>query len=220
MSSFSDVEHFATLVTGCESINAGRPNSEEGRYAQSVLRLYTPAFGAVAGQEGFLDSVKAGAQKTGEFIKKLFEAIKKWFADVFKSTKGKFTSFMRQGTEEQREARRKKVCEAIVPKIEALKTAAGQVPEDVKVGNFVEIAEKAIAALKGKEAAAVVTDVNALLDAVKRVSDSFIGYCNALMPRKQMDSHAPYDKSVKEYKMWAEKANALTDSLAGLYSSK
>jgi len=220
MSSFSDVEHFSNMVAGCESINAGKPNSEEGRYARSVLRLYTADFGAVAGQEGFLENIKAGAQKTGEFIKKLFEAIKKWFSEVFKTTKGKFASFMKSGDDKEREARREKARGLLVPKIEALKAAAGKVPEGVNAKGFSETADKAIAALNGTAAAAVITDVNALLDAVTRVSDSFISYSNGLMPKKQMDSHAPYDKAIKEYKAWAEKANALTNGLTALYQSK
>lgn len=220
--SFSDVEHFAEIVSGCEAINSGNRTAPEARYAFAVLKLHAqdnPDFGAHVGQEGFLDSVKAGAKATGEFIKKLFEAIKKWFSDVFKSTKGKFNSFMKSGTDKEREAKREKSRGVLVPKIEALKTAAGQVPDDIKVGNFAEVADKAIDALKGTEAQPVITNMNALLDAVTRVSDAFVSYCNASMPKKQMDSHAPYDKAVKEYKAWAEKANGLTSALENLYKS-
>lgn len=217
--SFSDVEHFAEIISGCEAINAGDRTSGEARYAFAVLKLHATDFGAHAGQEGFLDSVKKGAQATGEFIKKLFEAIKKWFASTFKTTKGKFIAFMKSGDDKEKEAKRERSRGVLVPKIEALKTAASHVPEDIKIGNFTEIADKAIDALKGTEIGPVITNVNALLDAVTRVSDSFISYCDANMPKKQMDSHAPYDKSVKEYKAWAEKANALTGALENLYKA-
>lgn len=221
--SFSDVEHFAEIISGCEAINNGNRTAPEARYAFAVLKLHAqdnPDFGAHAGQEGFLDSVKAGAKATGEFVKKLFEAIKKWFSDVFKSTKSKFTAYMKAGEEKGKEAMREKLRQILIPKIEALKTAAGQVPDDVKTNGFAEIADKAIDALKGAQAGPVITNVNALLDAVTRVSDSFISYCNTHMPKKQMDSHAPYDKAVKEYKAWAEKANTLTNALENLYKTK
>jgi flavodoxin len=221
--SFSDVEHFAEIISGCEAINSGNRTAPEARYAFAVLKLRAqdnPDFGAHAGQEGFLDSVKAGAKATGEFIKKLFEAIKKWFSDVFKSTKSKFVSYMKTGDDKQKEAKREKARSILIPKIEALKTAAGHVPEDVKTGGFIESADKAIDGLKGTSAEAVVTGMNGLLDAVGRVSDSFVSYCGAHMPKKQMDSHAQYDKAVKEYKAWAEKANALNTAITALLQFK
>lgn len=218
--SFSDVEHFAEIITGCEAINNGNRTSPEARYAFAVLKLQATDFGAHAGQEGFLDNVKAGAKATGEFIKKLFEAIKKWFADVFKSTKGKLNSFMKTGDDKQKEVKREKARTILIPKIEALKTATGQVPEDIKTSGFNESAARAIDGLKGTSAEAALTGMNGLLDAVGRVSDSFVSYCNTHMPKKQMDSHAQYDKAVKEYKAWAEKANALNTAITALLQFK
>lgn len=221
MSSFSDVEHFATMVAGCESINAGKPNSEEGRYARSVLRLYTPDFGAVAGQEGFLENVKAGAQKTGEFIKKLYEAIKKWFADTFRTTKGKLASIFKSGDDEKKKAMREKLRSACTPKIEALKTAVGSLPEGVKAEGFADKADKAIASMaEGKTPTDVMTGMNALLDAVTKVSSDFESHCAKALPRKSGESHAPYEKAVKAYKAWAEKAQALTNAITQVYSYK
>lgn len=218
--SFGEVEHFGNMVDGCESINKGMLHTNEAIYAKSVLQLYTPTFGAVAGQEGFLDSVKAGAQKTGEFIKKLFAAIKKWFSDVFKSTRGKFASLFK-GDDKEKAAMRDKIRATCIPKIEALKKAATATPDDVKTDGFAQVADKAIASLgEGSSPNDVVTGINALLTAIENVSDSFIRYCGAVMPKKQMDSHAPYDKAVKEYKAWGEKANALTIAIAQLYQAK
>lgn len=218
--SFSDIEHFGNIVDGCESINNNNHNSPNARYTFAVLKLHAVDMGSIAGQEGFLDGVKAGAAKTAEWIKKLFEAIKKWFSDVFKSTKGKFNSFLKTGNDEEKETNRKKARSSLIPKIEALKTAAGNVPEGVKTEGFVKNAEKAIEALDNGSVEQVISGVNGFLDAVTRVSDSFVGYCNANMPKKQMDSHAPYDKAVKEYKAWAEKANALTTAILGMYGKK
>lgn len=218
--SFSDVEHFAIIITGCESINAGDRTSGDARYAFAVLKLQAVDFGSHAGQEGFLDSVKAGAKATGEFIVKLFQAIKKWFADVFKTTKGKFNAFMKAGDDKQKAEKREKARSILIPKIEALKSAIGKVPDDIKTDGFNDKADKAIDALKGDAAEAVITGMNGLLDAVTRVSDSFVSYCNSHMPKQQMDSHAPYDKAVKEYKAWAEKANALTSAITALMQFK
>lgn len=218
--SFSDVEHFSNVVAGCEAINNNNRNDPNARYAFAVLKLHAFDTGSVSGTEGFLDNVKAGAAKGAEWVKKLFEAIKKWFSDVFKSTKGKFNSFLKTGDDKEKEANRKKARSALIPKIEALKTAIGNVPEGIKTEGFTDKADKAVAALNGDSLEQVVTGVNGFLDAVTHVSDSFVSHCGSLLPKKQKDSHGPYDKAVKEYKAWAEKANALTEAITTLYGKK
>lgn len=222
--SFSDVEHFAEIISGCESINSGNHTAPEARYAFAVLKLHAqdnPDFHAHAGQEGFLDSVKAGAKATGEFIKKLFEAIKKWFASTFKSTKSKLASMLKSGDEKRREAVRSQLRSIVIPKIEALKKAVASTPDEIKTDGFADIADKAIDSLaEGKTSAEVIAGMNGVLDAIDRVSGSFISYCNSHMPKKQADSHGPYDKAVKEYKAWGEKANALTTAITGIFSFK
>lgn len=74
--SFGEVEHFATMLAGCESINSGKPLNSDGRYAYAVLKLHAADFGAVAGQEGFLDSIKRGASNIKEWIIKVIRAIR------------------------------------------------------------------------------------------------------------------------------------------------
>lgn len=83
---FGEVEHFVSMVAGIESMNSGQPLDPDGKYAYSVLKLHAVDFGAVVGQEGFLDNVKAAAGKAGEWIKKLVAAIKNWLTGSKKTT--------------------------------------------------------------------------------------------------------------------------------------
>lgn len=84
--SLGEVEHFTTMLSGCESINSGHALTPDGRYAFAVLKLHAVDFGSVAGQEGFLDNVKAAAGKSGEWLKKLIAAIKSWLTGSKKTT--------------------------------------------------------------------------------------------------------------------------------------
>lgn len=83
--SYSDVEHYATIISGCESLTSGNSKSPDAVYAFTVLQLHANDAGLVAGQEGFMDSIKAGAGNIKEWIKKLIQAIR----DYFKSKEGK-----------------------------------------------------------------------------------------------------------------------------------
>lgn len=84
--SFGEVEHFATMLAGCESINSGVALDSNGRYAMGVLRLHANDLGLVAGQEGFLDAVKGAAANVKEWIMNLIKAIKNWFRSRRKPT--------------------------------------------------------------------------------------------------------------------------------------
>lgn len=77
--SFSDIEHFATVLSGCESINTGDRSSDDARYAFAVLKLHATDFSAHAGQEGFLDQVKKTAGNTKEWLIKLIKSIREFF---------------------------------------------------------------------------------------------------------------------------------------------
>lgn len=77
--SYADIEHYATMVDGCEAITLGNYKTENARYAQTVLRMHANDMGLYAGNEGFLDNVKQGAAKVGEWVKKLIAAIRAWF---------------------------------------------------------------------------------------------------------------------------------------------
>lgn len=83
--SYSDVEHYASMVSGCESLISGNVKSPNAVYALAVLQLHANDAGLYTGQEGFMDSVKAGAKNVKEWIKKLIQAIR----DYFKSKEGK-----------------------------------------------------------------------------------------------------------------------------------
>lgn len=77
-----DIEHYAKIIAGCESINlrmAGGPKlTEDGRYAQTVLCLHAQDAGLYAGQEGFFEKVKEGAKSIKDWIIKLIKAIRDW----------------------------------------------------------------------------------------------------------------------------------------------
>lgn len=75
-----DIDHYARIVAGCESINhvlSGNGKlTEDGRYAQSVLKLRAQdEFGALAGNESLLEGVKKGARKLKEWIVALVKSV-------------------------------------------------------------------------------------------------------------------------------------------------
>jgi hypothetical protein len=74
----SDIEHYATMVSGCESINQRDYSHPDAIYASAVLQLHVNDMGSYAGQEGFLDQVKKGASSVKEWIIKLVKAIKQF----------------------------------------------------------------------------------------------------------------------------------------------
>lgn len=73
--SCSDIEHFATIISGCESLTSGDLDNSNARYAFSVLKLHAQDEGFIAGKEGFADAVKKGAQALSKWIKALINAI-------------------------------------------------------------------------------------------------------------------------------------------------
>lgn len=77
----SDIDHFAAMISGCESITSGRALTDDGRYAFSVLKLHAEDAGFIAGQEGFLDNIKKGAKKTGKWIMDMIIAFIGWITN-------------------------------------------------------------------------------------------------------------------------------------------
>lgn len=76
--SFGEVEHFATMLSGCESINAGEGTNLDAKYALSVLKLHANDAEVYAGNEGFFEKVKEGAKNIKDWIIKLIKAIRDW----------------------------------------------------------------------------------------------------------------------------------------------
>ncbi|QBZ70619.1 hypothetical protein pETSU_038 [Edwardsiella phage pEt-SU] len=78
-----DLVHYGNMLAGCESINDVLANggklSYEGRYAQTVLSLHAQDAGFVAGTEGFVENVKAGAGKAIKWIMDLLKSIRDFF---------------------------------------------------------------------------------------------------------------------------------------------
>lgn len=85
--SISDIEHFGTIISGCEAINNGDKESSDARYAFAVLKLHHQDLSSITGQEGFLDSVKKGASTIKEWVVKLIKAIKTWLVGNKKEAK-------------------------------------------------------------------------------------------------------------------------------------
>ena len=79
--SFSDVEHYANMIDGCEAINNGNYRSPNASYAFAVLKLHLGDGGVIAGQEGFLDTIKKGAKTVKEFFYSLVNAIWSWLTN-------------------------------------------------------------------------------------------------------------------------------------------
>lgn len=94
-----DVEHYSTMLSGCESINKGDYKSDAAMYATAVLKLHANDAGLYAGQEGFLDAIKAGAKKTKEWLEKLLTAIKKFFDTMMAKIKGSIKVALHGGNE-------------------------------------------------------------------------------------------------------------------------
>lgn len=80
--SYGEVEHFAIMVSGCESINMGDVQPSDAKYALGVLKLHAQDMGLVAGQEGFLDAVKKGAQSIKEWFLSLLKAIGNFIKEI------------------------------------------------------------------------------------------------------------------------------------------
>lgn len=88
---FGEIEHLATMVTGCENLNlamSGKAQlNSDGNYAYAVLKLHVADMGSVAGNEGFLDGVKKTAGKVKEWLAALIKAIKEFLTGKKKTVK-------------------------------------------------------------------------------------------------------------------------------------
>lgn len=89
--SYSDVEHCASMISGCESLRVGNVKDPNAVYAFTVLKLHAGDAGFIAGQEGFLDSIKKGAGKFLEWVKKLIRAIKDYLKGITKDDRARIT---------------------------------------------------------------------------------------------------------------------------------
>lgn len=98
--SYSDLEHFGTILSGCESINAGDYKSGNSIYAQTVLKLHLNDAGMYAGQEGFVDSIKKGAKKTKEWVEKFIKALKEFIANTWNKVVNKAKGLIKPSNKE------------------------------------------------------------------------------------------------------------------------
>jgi hypothetical protein len=77
--SFSDIEHFGTMIDGCEALQSGDRKSESARYAFSVLRIQQPDMASVAGQESFTSTIVNAGKHLYEMIKNFIRSIRDFF---------------------------------------------------------------------------------------------------------------------------------------------
>lgn len=74
-----EMDHFVTMVHGCENINThlktGCGLSYEGEYAFTVLKLHANDAGVYSGQEGFMDTIKQSAKNAKDFIELVIKTI-------------------------------------------------------------------------------------------------------------------------------------------------
>lgn len=129
--SLGEIDHFATMLTGCENINSGGPLTPDGKYALGVLRLHAVDFGGIAGQEGFLDSIKRGASNIKEWIVKVLKAI---WAFLTRKKKRTFKEPERANSNKEDHERVEEVIEKIphVEKVaESLKPQYEQIAERI-----------------------------------------------------------------------------------------
>lgn len=119
-----EIEHYATILAGCESVISGSELSYEGRYTKSVLQLHASDLGHVAGTEGFMDAIKKGASNLKEWLLKLLSSIAEFINEI---TGG--AAKRRQIEAEQ--ALRKQMEEADAAEKAALKTKTIEVAKEV-----------------------------------------------------------------------------------------
>ncbi|QYN80126.1 hypothetical protein PQD71_gp200 [Kosakonia phage Kc263] len=78
-----EVNHVLNILAGMENLReAGGDKywiNEEGAYTNGVMNLYNIDLGSYAGQESFLDHIKAAGNKIYEWIKALIISIKNFF---------------------------------------------------------------------------------------------------------------------------------------------
>lgn len=80
---FGEVDHFATMVAGCENISSGSILTSDGRYARAVLKLHAqPVNSIVHGNEGFIDTVKRGANTIKEWFLSLLKAVGNFIKEI------------------------------------------------------------------------------------------------------------------------------------------
>lgn len=113
----SDIEHFATLISGCESITSGGALTDDGRYAFSVLKLHVQDMGGVAGQESIIDNIKRSAKNTKEWVMKIIKLVVEAIYVALggrAKVKAKITKFKRAVTPEIFQNKTKRAAEDII----------------------------------------------------------------------------------------------------------
>lgn len=86
--SIDDIGHAARIMSGFEAYSAGAANADV-TYTKTCLRLNGVDLNKFSGNEGFMESIKAGGKKMYEMIVKLLKAIRDFFFGSSGSNKDK-----------------------------------------------------------------------------------------------------------------------------------
>jgi prophage DNA circulation protein len=206
--SFSDVEHYATMFSGCEAIGKRDYKHPDAVYASAVLQVHANDLGQYAGQEGFLDSVKKGAGNTKEFLAKMYAAIKEWFVKVFKVIRAGFRkTFTRQLSPSE--------ASSISNKLKAMVAAVKDYSSEIGGEKLVTACEKAIDALDNQHSAQ--KSVDALNDVLQKTDDvvtSFLKYADSKKPADtDEEKYNEYVKILTSVRKFSSAVNGLVMSL-------
>lgn len=221
--SFGEVEHFSTMLAGCESINSGNALTPDGHYAFAVLKVHAQDEGLIAGQEGFLDSIKKGAQKTGEFFIKLFKAIRDWFRNLFPNA-NRVIKQINDKTTPDKLRPLGKVFSSTTSQLESLdtedfKTWNKEVNANIDFEDLFKSLKKVTNVFDLIEdddeynVDLVKRNIGAVLDGIEKVSGKFVGILNKLEPKKEDQSNKLYEKGVSFYKTFGEISNNVTSKI-------
>lgn len=119
----SDVDHFVSMVSGCEGIAAGDYKGSDSLYALSVLKMHAVDSGLVSGSEGFIDSIKSKAKSVKEFVLKVIKYVMDSIYMVLggrSKVKAKLAAFKRAVTPEVFQNKTKRAAEdVIIPSLKA-----------------------------------------------------------------------------------------------------
>ncbi|QYN80125.1 hypothetical protein PQD71_gp201 [Kosakonia phage Kc263] len=142
-------EHEVEMLTGfdelAECVENGLELTPSAKYTDSVLKLHAADEGmSVAGQEGFLDSIKRGAIKVYEWIKALIKAIKEWLFGPKKKEYDEAKKVIEKDGDLVEEVRKLggKGIDGVIHQ-DKVKLLTKQLPSDVKVGIDTAIKEEA-----------------------------------------------------------------------------
>lgn len=186
--SYSDVEHYANMISGCESLANGDSKSPNAVYAFTVLQLHANDAGLYAGQEGFLDHVKKGAKKTKEWLEKFIKALKEFISTIWTKVVAKAKRVFGSSNKEI-------AADAAKTSFGALKTIVGDLDRVIN-GSYSDTLEKFNLKKDIQDLSDLAEQADKMLDSNKVDIESFWTKVNKLL----LDLKNTSEKLVSEWK--------------------